>query len=142
VGGLLHSVAKWKWVHFTTILCVFISACATAYQPKSFSGGYTDHQIDDNTAYVTFRGNGFTDPDAVHDYLLRRCAEVTEQHGFNYFVIVDPNQTDVGDTNVFGARINDKFYEAATIKMYKGNKPAESLRAYNAADVLKNTTVE
>jgi hypothetical protein len=88
------------------------------------SRGYTDQQIDDNTVYVTFRGNGFTPQEIVHTYLLRRCAEGTLQHGFDYFVIVRPNVSDVGNTNIYEAKVNNKFTETVSVKMFKGLKPA------------------
>jgi hypothetical protein len=113
-------------------------SCATAYQPHSFTGGYSDQKIDDNTAEVSFRGNGFTAPETVHVYLLRRCAEVTKQNGYDYFVLVDNQQPNEGDTNAFGAHLNNKYRSVTTIKMFKGSKPASEMNAYDAEQVLRN----
>jgi hypothetical protein len=120
------------------VAAFFAAGCATAYQPHGLTGGYTGRQIDDNTVYVTFRGNGFTPEETVHTYLLRRCAEITLQHGFNYFVIVRPNVSDEGNTNIYGAKINNKYMETVTVKMFKGAKPTDSLDAYNAAQIVEN----
>lgn len=68
----------------TTIL----AGCVTPYQPHGATGGYTDRQIDDQTLHVEFRGNGYTSRDTVHKYFMYRCAELTQQHGFKYFMIV------------------------------------------------------
>lgn len=36
---------------------------------------------------VSFKGNGFTGRQKVENYLLYRCAEVTLNDGFDYFVL-------------------------------------------------------
>lgn len=65
-------------------------ACVTPYQPHGATGGYTDREIDDQTLHVEFSGNGYTSRDMVHKYFMYRCAELTQQHGFKYFVIIPP----------------------------------------------------
>jgi hypothetical protein len=41
-----------RLVYLLAITC--ITACATAYQAKGFTGGYSDRKLDDNTVFVTF----------------------------------------------------------------------------------------
>jgi hypothetical protein len=65
-----------------------LAGCATPYQAASFSGGYTGKKIDDQTYHVTFSGNGYTSKDKVHKYFMYRCAELTQQEGFKYFMII------------------------------------------------------
>jgi len=65
-----------------------LTGCVTSYQPLGTTGGYTDRQIDDQTLHVEFRGNGYTSRDTVHKYFMYRCAELTQQHGFRYFMVV------------------------------------------------------
>jgi hypothetical protein len=120
--------------------CLFVG-CATTYQPVGFTGGYTDQRLDDNTVQVSFRGNGFTAPETVHTYLLRRCAELTLQDGYNYFVLVDAEEPNEGNTNVYGAKLNSKFRATTTIKMFRGRKPEADVRAYDAASVIRNIPV-
>jgi hypothetical protein len=72
-------------------LSVLLTACVTAYQPNGATGGYTDRRIDDETYYVKFQGNGNTSRELVQRYFLFRCAELTEQSGFKYFVILPPS---------------------------------------------------
>ena len=69
-------------------MALLLSACATAYQPAAFTGGYSHVQIDANTFRVSFRGNGYTSRDRVETYLMYRCAELTAETGHDYFVIV------------------------------------------------------
>lgn len=72
-----------------------VAACATetTYRPATGSGfyrtGYSDQQIEPNRFRVTFAGNTVTDRDVVERYLLFRAAELTLQHGYDYFVMAD-----------------------------------------------------
>jgi hypothetical protein len=120
----------------------WLTSCATSYQPLGFTGGYSDQRLDNNTAQVSFRGNGFTAPETVHSYLLRRCAEVTLQSGYTYFVLVDAEEPNEGNTNIYGAKVNNKFRDTTTIKMFRGNKPEADVHAYDAASVVQNIPVE
>jgi hypothetical protein len=71
------------------------SACATesTYQPAVGHGfersGYSDKQIEANRFMVSFSGNSYTARDTVEKYLLYRAAELTVQHGDDYFVFAD-----------------------------------------------------
>ena len=73
-------------------LCVligsFLTACATAYQPQGFSGGYSDIQLGENVFQVSFHGNGYTRGERASDFALLRSAEVTTENGFRYFIVV------------------------------------------------------
>jgi hypothetical protein len=116
-----------------------LAGCATAYQPDGVSGGYADQRLNDNTAQVSFRGNRFISPETLHSYLLRRCADVTLQNGYNYFVLVAPIES---SANVAGARVDDLFSASTTIKMIKGNEPASEANAYDAAAVIRSVPVD
>jgi len=69
-------------------IVILLSACATAYKPLGFTGGYSDTQLGDNIFQVSFRGNGHTSSERASDFSLLRSAELTLGHGFRYFVIV------------------------------------------------------
>jgi len=73
-------------------LILFLSGCATAYQPQGMTGGFSETQLDTNVFTVTFKGNGFTGRDRANDFTLLRSAELTLEHGFKYFVIIDAQQ--------------------------------------------------
>ncbi len=66
-----------------------LAGCATTYQPKSFTGGYSETQLGENIFQVSFRGNGYTSRERASDFNLLRSAELTLERGFRYFVIVD-----------------------------------------------------
>lgn len=70
------------------VFCIFIlSACATAYQPKSFSGGFSEIQLGENIWRVSFEGNGYTRAERTADLSLLRSAELTLEQGYSYFAL-------------------------------------------------------
>jgi hypothetical protein len=64
-----------------------LARCATEYQPQSFTGGFSDFMTAPDEAVVTFHGNGYTPAERVVEMAALRCAEVTLQHGYRYFVV-------------------------------------------------------
>jgi hypothetical protein len=115
-----------------------LAGCATAYQPDGIAGGYSEQRLDGNTAQVSFRGNRFNSPEMLQSYLLRRCADITLENGYNYFVVT-PNAL---SANADGAKADNQFIATATIQMYKGIKPESDLHAYDAAAVVRSTPVD
>lgn len=77
------------------LITLLIFGCATPYGRAGFMGGYTDTQIDSNTVMVSYRGNAFTSQEKVESSLIYRCAEVTEERGFDYFIIVSSSTTPI-----------------------------------------------
>lgn len=72
-----------------------LTACATSYQSSSFTGGFTETQLDENVFRVSFRGNGYTSRERAADFVMLRSAELALNNGYKYFAIVDSaNQTD------------------------------------------------
>jgi len=71
------------------VLVIAAAGCATPYQQHGLSGGYTDARVAQDTVFVSFKGNGFTPKERIQLYLLYRCAQVTEQYGYDYFVITN-----------------------------------------------------
>ena len=66
----------------TIALPLTVAACATTYQPKGFSGGYSESQLDPTTVRVTFEGNGYSRKSKGSDPLNLRGREDnrSEQH--------------------------------------------------------------
>lgn len=107
-------------------LSIFLLAgCATSYQPKSFSGGFSETRLDQNVFRVSFQGNGYTDVQRAEDFALLRSAELTLKHGFTHFAIVSarfdrnvsafttPTQsTTIGTATGFG---NTAYGQARTV---------------------------
>ncbi|MGH7228642.1 MAG: CC0125/CC1285 family lipoprotein, partial [Nitrospiraceae bacterium] len=97
-------------------LIFLLQGCATTrYEPLGEARGEEIEQINDNTIRVEYRVSPFTSQDALDEFLLRRCADVTLQEGYDYF------------------SMTEKFIilsyhrsTSVTLKMFKGQKPAGS----------------
>lgn len=72
----------------TALLVLGIAGCATPYKPNGLGGGYEDVQLAADTYRVSARGNGYTDPQRVHDIVLLRSSEIALSRGYQYFTIV------------------------------------------------------
>jgi len=73
--------------------------CATSYQKSGFSGGYSETQLAENMFRVNFSGNGKTKLTRTIDFALLRSAELTLEHGYKYFVLVDES-SNVSNTQI------------------------------------------
>jgi hypothetical protein len=71
-------------------LCSILTACATGYQPKSFTGGYIDTKLSGGSYRVRYEGNFWTLTKKNHRHLLLRCAEITLKNGYDYFMTDGP----------------------------------------------------
>lgn len=80
---------KYLFYCFISIAIFILINCSTPYQPKGILGGYTDKQLDENCYSVSFLGNQHTKPEDVDKYLMYRCAELSQEKGYDYFVIID-----------------------------------------------------
>jgi hypothetical protein len=80
-----------------SLLVLAAAACTTStpYQPLSGhsqdAGGYSDHQIEPNRFRVSFRGNSMTSRETVETYLLYRAAQLTAEHGYDWFITAERN---------------------------------------------------
>ncbi len=161
-GKMRSGIANLVWLSAVAAI-----GCATPYQQSSFRGGYSDTRIDSNTVMVSFKGNGFTGRQKVESYLLYRCAEVTLNDGYDYFVLASEDteskhgysstpstfasttsasaiatgNSAFGQAQTFGT-LNPghtftytKYGGEAVIKMFKGKKPGDDPRAYDAHEV-------
>lgn len=78
-------------------LCTLLAACTTVYQPLGPTGGYRDTKLSDNRYFVEFSGNGNTSKEAVWNYWIYRCADLTQQKGFAYFTVLPKAKTGARD---------------------------------------------
>ena len=67
---------------------IFFYACATAYGPRNSMGGYEEKNVGEDMIEVRFYGNQHTTRDKTAKQLLYRCAELTQESGFDSFVIL------------------------------------------------------
>jgi hypothetical protein len=67
---------------------IALSACATPYKQMGLGGGVEEMQISEDTYRVRARGNGYTRPDRIEDFILLRSAEIAASKGYPYFAII------------------------------------------------------
>ena len=70
------------------MIMLTLSACSSSYGPLNSMGGYQEKQIGKDMMEVRFYGNQHTSKEKVSQLLLYRCAEVTEEAGFDFFVVL------------------------------------------------------
>jgi hypothetical protein len=68
---------------------IILVGCATSYQKRGLTGGFSDTQLGENIFQVSFKGNAYTSRERASDFTLLRSAELSLENGFKYFVIVD-----------------------------------------------------
>jgi hypothetical protein len=70
-----------------------LAACATptTYGPQADARGvgFSDYRIETGRYRVTFQGGPGAPPEQVHDFALRRAAEVVARDGYDWFRVVD-----------------------------------------------------
>jgi hypothetical protein len=105
------------------------SACIKrGYQPLSLTEGYAEEQRDRNEFVVRYVGNAWTKPELIAEHLMRRCAEITLAHGYDYFRLTHKSPL-----------THDEM--TATIELYRGNKPSDDPQAYLPATLLPKPEV-
>jgi len=139
-----------------------LAACArpTNYQAADTHGGYgySEEAIGKGQYRVGFNGNGLTTRKTVDLYLLYRAAELTENQGFDYFIVgdreeyIDPQgiagrQSQIsfarrqelligsGIRARFGEEIVDQYGAEIDILMQMGEAP-DSANVHTPADVI------
>ncbi len=111
------------------ISLLLLSACATAYAPSGWQGGFSSVQIDQNVFKVSFKGNSATSRERAKDFNLLRCADISLENGFSYFVIVGSEHDSRiskyttptrSETNVNVTGYGKSAYGTATTTTYAG----------------------
>lgn len=150
---------------FVVLAALTLAACAkpTAYQPAPKEGafGYSEKVIGEGQYRIGFAGNGLTTRKTVDLYLLYRAAELTQEKGFDYFIVgerqdfIDPQgiggrQSQIsfarrqelligsGIRSRFGEEVVDQYGAEIDILMQKGEKP-DSANVHRAVDVIERS---
>jgi len=146
------------------LLTAALAGCArpALYQPLRDDVGYGQRQLEENHYTVWFVGNSATPRETVEDYVLYRCAELTLEKGYDYFVL--SNRSTQGEhrpgsgvsLGIGGFRIggsggisigvgtgipvggDQKYFGEANILLMKGRKPAGDPNAFDAREVRRN----
>lgn len=93
-------------------------------------------KLGDGLYEVTFNGNGYTSANTVRNGLLRRCAELTFENEYDYFVFVDQeansSTTDLGTTH--NGNFTKNYYGGVN---YQGNSYKNSVTRHSRTAVIK-----
>jgi hypothetical protein len=100
------------------LLATMLAACSTPYQEMGFDGGVSAVQMTDTTFRVSARGNGFTSPTAVQDFVMLKAAETAQQHGANYFEVISAADATRNTTIVTGGASRTTFVGNTAMTTY------------------------
>ncbi len=78
------------------LILLLLTGCATTYSKHSYEGGYSEMKIQEHLFKVTFEGNMYTSSRQTEDFGLLRCADVTLEKGYNYFIIREQVEREKG----------------------------------------------
>jgi hypothetical protein len=81
------------------LLCAVVSlgGCATAYQSKGLTGGFSETDLGPTSFKIGFTGNGFTSAERASDFAMLRAADKSLEDGCNFFGVM--NEADGGSTS-------------------------------------------
>ena len=107
--------------------------------------GYSETQIQKDVFQVSYKCNDATTYDAMKGLLAYRCAEITLQNGYDYFIVIE--EKDITTEDSWGMAGGRRRYEASLqtvkapgatvlIKLKHGKKPEEDMRAFDAREIL------
>ena len=117
---------------------LLVAACATPYGPSSgsFTGGYSESKLQKDRYNVSFEGNAWISEEQAMNYLLYRCAEITLDNGFDYFIIVSEESNTSYSTMGKGAVPHPNL--EVMIQLRNGPPPSGNPDAYDARELKQN----
>jgi hypothetical protein len=113
INSCIQALVNFCFRLLLVALPLCLCGCATPYRPLKGGKGFSESQITTNEFSVSFQGNGRTSLEQDYDLVLLRAAEVTLEHSFSNFAVMDV-------TNTSSARpytVRQRFY---------GNNTAEA----------------
>ncbi len=116
------------------IVLISLTGCVTAYRPENMTGGYTNFRLAETAYRVRFKGNNYTSREKVEQLLLYRCAQLTTQLGYDYFVFVAQDTIDISDLFAQAGLFPRNYHATAHIRVLAN---ADHPAAYNAKEVMR-----
>jgi hypothetical protein len=112
------------------LLVTGLAGCAATPYEAGERFGYSETRLSEDSYQVRFQGNAPTWHDRVSQFVLRRCAELTLEHGRRYFTTVSTaTQQQASGSSPFGQ---------VTIKML--NRKDDMPNAIDAVIVIHETS--
>lgn len=89
------------------VISSIVGSCAEYHPVGDYGGfphgGYSDSRMNANTAVVSYAGGPLTGQGTADNYRLYRCAKVTLENGYDYFIVTSSSSSPVNmnvQTNV------------------------------------------
>lgn len=80
----------------TVVACLLLAACVATYKAADEGvAGYRDLQIDKTSFYVEYTESARTPWERIHEFVLKRCAEIAHDNGYRYFDVLAKDEKDV-----------------------------------------------
>jgi hypothetical protein len=110
--------------------------------------GYSETQIQKDVFQVSYKCNAATTYDVMKGLLAYRCAEITLQNGYDYFIVIE--EKDITTEDFWGMAPGGKRrYDASLqtvnapgatvlIKLKHGKKPEEDMKAFDSREILEH----
>jgi hypothetical protein len=128
-----------RFVAQTAIIVSFVvltvSGCATSYQAKGLTGGFTETRVSENTYQVQFEGNGYTSQEKTSRFILRRAAELTLENGERYFNMTSSESQST--TSGYDGMMFSAPSGKATVRILDSKEEAEN--PFDAVIVVEET---
>ncbi len=108
--------------------------------------GYSETQIQKDMFQISYKCKDATTYDAIKGLFVYRCAEITLQNGYDYFIVIEKKDITTEDFGVM-ASAGRRRYDASLrsvnapgatvlIKLKHGKKPEEDMKAFDAREIL------
>jgi hypothetical protein len=114
-------------------LSIFLSACAVKYHAAEEGvSGFRDLQVEKNIFYVEYTEAARTSWEQIHQFTLKRCAEITKEKGYKFFDVVSKDEktvyleTDVSQVSV--ASMGNLAGDAPVVNSYAVGGKVEGRR--------------
>lgn len=81
---------------FILCLSIALSACAVTYKSAGEGvSGYRDLALDNNQWYVEYTESNTVSWDTLHEFVIKRSAELAVANGFTEFVVLSKDEQNV-----------------------------------------------
>ena len=156
----MRSTLVWRfasgWAFLLTALAFAAAGCSftTEYQrQKGTPSSDTITRMGESAWRIELSGYVTNSRQNVLSMLMRRCAEVTVQAGYDYFVVTggevvgenDPQPSPLSTYAPQGSaaggdggpvRVSQRYHGTAIFQAFKGKKPADNPLAFDAREFL------
>lgn len=121
---------------FGIVVATMATGCATTsyYHIKKGSGGFSRTKLANNTYEVQITG---ASPSKMGQFLFRRCAQITLEHGKRYFIIFSRSQSDShAEAKYISSSLSSS---SAIIKILNNKSEGKHSAVADAVTVIKQT---